>query len=298
MLRWLKASRVQFLTATLVPVLVGTGGAFRELGIVNWKIFSLALLAMALIHLGVNLANDYFDHLSGADDINPAPLSPLAGGSRAIQEGLLTPRAVLVGAVSLLGLGALLGVVLIALSGPLLLLIGAFGVLTGYFYTAPPLRFSYRGLGEICVALDFGFLPALGAFYIQTGELSLGALLASLPVAFLITAVLWVNEIPDIPYDRAAGKWTLPARLGPRRAALGLGLLFAGASLSFLAPLLLWREPILLLPLASSPAAFLALLLTLRNYSNPAQIGGACKFTILAHFAGGLLLSLVLFLAG
>ena len=276
---------------------MGTGEALREVGAVNWSLFGLALLAMALIHLGVNLTNDYFDHLSGADDINPAPLSPLAGGSRAIQEGLLPPKAVLSGGLLLIALGAALGLLLAFLSGPLLLLIGAFGALTGFFYTAPPLRLGYRGLGEACVALDFGVLPVLGAFYVQAGRLSLGAFLASLPVAFLVAAVLWANEIPDIPYDRAAGKLTLPARLGPEGAARGLAVLFVAAFLSVAFLALLWRRPVLLLPLAAAPLAVASVLRAVENSRRPDRLGPACKLAVLAHLVGGLLLFASLVLA-
>lgn len=294
MFRWLKAARAQFLTATLAPILVGTAEALRESGSVNWPLFWLALLAMASIHLGVNLTNDYFDHLSGADEANPAPLSPLAGGSRAIQEGLIPARAVLRGGLLLIVLGASLGLLLTWLCGSLLLLIGAFGVLTGYFYTAPPLRLSYRGLGELCVALDFGVLPVLGAFYVQTGELSTGALFSSLPVAFLIAAVLWANEIPDIPFDREAGKWTLPARLGPRRAAAGLRLLFVATFMSVVLLSILHRRLALLLPLVTAPAALLASLRAARDCHVPFKMRAACHLTILTHLLASLLLAVSL----
>ena len=293
---WAKASRAQFLTATLVPVLVGTAKAFEEVGRVNLALLWLALLSMALIHLGVNLANDYFDHLSGADDLNPAPLSPLAGGSRVIQEGLLSAVSVLRGALLLLGLGVSLGLLLSALTGILLLLIGAFGVLTGYFYTAPPLKLGYRGLGELCVALDFGVLPTLGAFYVQTGRLSLGALLASLPVSFLVASILWANEIPDIPYDKRAGKLTLVARLGPKRAAIGLGILFGLGALSTGALAVFEGRVILLLPLLATPLVLGAAAKALKGLERPESMEPACKLTILSHLVWGVLLATALFL--
>jgi 1,4-dihydroxy-2-naphthoate octaprenyltransferase len=89
------------------------------------------------------------------------------------------------------------------------------------FYTAPPLRLVHRGLGEIAVAVGFGPIMVLGAYYVQAHRFSGEALYVSVPVAILISLVLYVNEIPDRAGDGAAGKRTLPVRLSKDNVIAG-----------------------------------------------------------------------------
>ncbi len=219
------ATRPAFLTASLLPVLVGlalTWGLRGELAVGNAL---LTLLGIALIHSGANVINDYFDARNGTDAANQGRIFPFSGGSRFIQNGVLgVAETGRLGAALLAG-GALVGLWLAWVSGPLILGIGLAGGLLAIFYSAPPCL-ACRGLGDLVVGTCFGILPLAGTSYIQLGHVPPVALWTGASVGTFVAAILWVNSIPDIDADRQAGKLTLPVRLGARRARYGLPALF------------------------------------------------------------------------
>jgi 1,4-dihydroxy-2-naphthoate polyprenyltransferase len=208
---FLRATRLPFLSATAVPVFLGVAVAARN---GPWRpgLAALTLLAACFIHLGLNVANDVFDASSGADEANARP-TPFSGGSRVIQYGLVSRRTMALIATGFYAAGIGIGVWLAAMRGfwPLFWL-GAAGVFISLAYTAPPLRLVHRGVGEVAVALGFGPIVTLGAFYVQSQRYTWEAFYASLPVALLIALVLYLNEIPDRQGDAIAGKRTLPVR--------------------------------------------------------------------------------------
>ena len=213
---WLivRTFRLPFVVATVLPISIGAAVAYRT-GFFNWIFFGLTMLGALLIHLGVNTANDYFDARSGADDLNTTP-TPFSGGSRVIQYGLLPPQAVFSLSTSAYLGGCLIGIYLAIVQGWPILLIGLLGLLVSYGYTAPPLKLAYRGLGEVAVALGFGPLLVLGAYFAQTHVMSIEPLLISLPVGLLVMLILYVNEIPDRTWDDEASKKTFVTRMGER----------------------------------------------------------------------------------
>jgi 1,4-dihydroxy-2-naphthoate octaprenyltransferase len=221
---FLLATRLPFLTATIVPILLGIAVAARD-GYFSWWLALLTLVGGAAIHIGLNTANDIFDALSGADEANYTP-TQFSGGSRVIQRGLLTLRQMCALSAGAYVVGISIGVTLVLARGSLeLLAIGLLGVALSVFYTAPPLRLVHRGLGELTTALGFGPIMVLGAYVVQAQKLSWEAFVVSVPVAILIALVLYVNEIPDRYSDGSVGKRTLPARLG--RVAVTRGFLIA-----------------------------------------------------------------------
>jgi 1,4-dihydroxy-2-naphthoate octaprenyltransferase len=221
---FLLATRLPFLTATFVPVLLGIAVAARD-GYFNLWFAFVTVIGAAAIHIGLNTANDIFDALSGADEANVNP-TQYSGGSRVIQRGLVTLRQMSALSVGAYAAGISAGIYLVLARASLeLLVIGVIGVALSIFYTAPPLRLVHRGLGELAVAIGFGPLMVLGAYVVQAQRLSWEALVASIPVAILIALVLYVNEIPDRPADAAVGKRTLPVRLD--RSAVTMGFLLA-----------------------------------------------------------------------
>lgn len=288
---WLVAIRWTFLTASLISVLLGAAIAWDRTQTIDWGFFLLTLLAALSLHAGINVLNDYFDHLSGNDEANREFVRPFSGGSRAIQLGLLTPLEVLSGGLFLCLIAAAVGVYLAWSVGPPVLALGAVGLLCGAFYTAPPFNWAARGLGELLVGLNFGVLMTLGAYYVQAERLDWEPVLASLPVAFLIAAVLWINELPDYTADRSTGKRTQVVRLGRQRAAMGYLGLVAVAYASIVAAVALGPLPLtalmglLTLPLAARAAAY-----ALRYHSQPFDLAPANGLTIIAHLATGLLL--------
>ena len=149
----LLASRPKFLVASAAPVLVGSALGFATAGTFDPILFILALLAIMFLHAGANMTNDYFDHTSRNDWLNKNP-TPFSGGSRYIQEGILTPKTILLAALFLLTAGSILGIIILLLTQSVFILVlGLIGLLGGYFYTAAPVRLGYRGIGEFVIAL-------------------------------------------------------------------------------------------------------------------------------------------------
>jgi 1,4-dihydroxy-2-naphthoate octaprenyltransferase len=228
---WWRAVRPKAFAATTTPVLVGIGiAALDGRFALGWA--ALTLLGAILLQAGTNLLNDYFDHRNGVD--TSASLSP----SGVIQQGLLAPRAVLIGGLLCFALAALLGVALALHGGPIIWALGVLGVLIGVLYTAGPAPLAYVGLGEIAVFIAMGVGIVLGAYTVQTQRASWTAALAGAPIGLLVAAILHANNLRDIPTDRAQGKRTLAARFGRRFAQREYALLVYGA-FALLLPLLL-----------------------------------------------------------
>lgn len=204
---WVLAARPRTLPAAASPVIMATALAWAE------RVFRLdaalvALLGALLLQIGANLANDYFDYQKGAD--TPERLGPL----RVTQAGLLTPRQVLTGAVVVFGLAGLLGFYLLTIAGWPVALIGLASILAALAYTGGPRPYGYRGWGEVAVFLFFGLAAVVGTYYVQARQISLSAVVTAIPIGLLIVNILVVNNLRDIPTDRASGKYTLAARFG------------------------------------------------------------------------------------
>lgn len=226
---FLRTTRLPFISATAVPVLLGIAVAASD-GAFTWWTALLTLIGAVFAHLGINVSNDIFDTLSGADEANVTP-TQFSGGSRVAVYDLLSIRQLGILSAALFTVAGLIGLLLVWVTGSLTLLwIGVAGVVVGLAYTMPPLKLVYRGLGEIMVFLGFGPIMLLGAYVVQTGRLALEPLVASVPVGILVALILYVNEIPDRAGDAKAGKRTLPVRL--RAATVQSGYLL-GALLAF-----------------------------------------------------------------
>lgn len=208
------ATRPKFLTASAAPILVGTALAFAATSNFDPLLFALALLAIMTIHAGANVTNDYFDHTSKNDWLNKNP-TPFSGGRRYIQQGILSPGATLITALTLLTAGAAIGLVIVLLTRSIFILVlGLIGLLGGFFYTASPIRLGYCSTGEPVIALLFGLLPVYGSYYLQTQTIDCVPLLPACIVAMLIFLVIFVNEFPDFAADKAVNKRTLVVHFG------------------------------------------------------------------------------------
>lgn len=289
--RWalfVNATRLPFLTATVVPVFLGTAVAWKD-GDFHWGLFLLTLLGAACFHLGTNVINDYFDHRSGADEANLTP-TPFAGGSRLIQRGLLRPESTRNLAWTFFAAGTVIGLALAALRGWELVIIGAVGLGLGYLYTAPPYRLAHRGVGEFAVGLGFGPVMVVGAYWVQAQAWSFEALLASVPVGLLIAAVLFINEIPDRVWDNRAGKRTLVTRISPGASIVGYAVLLLGAYLVIAAGVAVGILPLpTLAGLLTIPMAWNAFKTLRRHHAFPYRLIPANATTIFAHLFTGLL---------
>jgi 1,4-dihydroxy-2-naphthoate octaprenyltransferase len=292
MKKWIVAIRAPFFTASVAPALVGVAVAFYEGYAVNWWHAALTLVGLLAIHGGTNLANDYFDHVTRDDWVNLTP-TPFSGGSRVIQEGIISPRAIFIYSLACFAVGIACGLYLWRVTpGNVVLWLGLVGVASGSLYTAVPVTIGYRGVGELFVGLNFGPLAVLGAHYVQAGHLSPAALMASVPVGLLIAAVLYINEFPDYEADKQVKKKTMIVIFGPERARYGYIILIAltyAAVAAFVAGggLPAWA----LLGLLTLPLAAKAVAVLMRNYREPYQLIPANALTVLVHFATAILLS-------
>lgn len=295
-LRYVLATRPPFLLAAAVPVLLGIAwGAHTGHGI-NGGIALLAVVAAVLLHAGVNVLNDYHDDRIGTDAINTDRIFPFTGGSRFIQNGILSSDETLRLGLSLWGITALLGVVLASLSGPWLYGLGLLGLFIGWAYSAPPLSLNSHGLGEPCVAVGFGLLP-VGAFYTQTGGFDAALLPAALAFGLLTTNLLYINQFPDLRADAATGKHNWVVRLGAQRARYGYPLIAATAFGIHTVGVVAGSLPAATLTalLTAIPAVFAARRL-IRDAAIPSRLAPAIRLTILAVLGYGLLTSLALVL--
>jgi 1,4-dihydroxy-2-naphthoate octaprenyltransferase len=288
---WFKASRAPFFQAMVVPSLLGAAIAWYESGRFHLGYFTLALIGAIFINAGTNLANDYFDHKQGADDANEGP-TPFSGGSRVIQEGQISARAMFVAALSCFGLGSAIGLYLTYARGWPILVIGLIGVVSGYLYTAAPVKAVYRGWGEVVAGINCGPLVVLGAYYVQVQRLTIQAIVASIPIGLLTAAILYINQFSDYRPDKRAGKDTVVVKLGLRRAVKGYYLLIVGVYGAIVAACVLGIMPwFCLVSLASVPLAWRAAHILTFNFADGKKMIPAMASHIAVHLSVGLLLA-------
>ena len=243
---WIEGARLRTLPAALAPVLVGTGAAAQLDAASPVRALLAAGVALSL-QVGVNYANDFSDGVRGTDVDRVGPM-------RLTASGAARPEQVRMAAVLSFGVGAVLGLVLVALSGHWwLLAVGALAILGAWYYTGGRRPYGYLGLGEVGVFVFFGLVAVLGTTYTQADRISWPALLGAVGVGFLACALLMVNNIRDVPGDAVVGKHTLAVRIGERRArrvyAWLVGLAMAlGLACAVVAPAALLL--VMLLPVA------------------------------------------------
>ncbi|PKN53978.1 MAG: 1,4-dihydroxy-2-naphthoate octaprenyltransferase [Deltaproteobacteria bacterium HGW-Deltaproteobacteria-14] len=188
---------------------------------------ALAALVAALgLQIGSNLVNDAADFVRGADDARRL------GPARAAQRGWLTPGQLALGAAIAFAIALLSGAWLATLGGWPVVVVGVVALLCAIGYTAGPAPLGYLGLGDVLVFVFFGPVAVVGTAWLQTGEVTLPAVLASIPVGLLTTAILVVNNLRDRFTDADAGKRTFAVRFGERATRRLYGALVIGALLT------------------------------------------------------------------
>jgi len=288
----IKELRAEFLPGSVMPVLLGAAMAYARTGNFEALPFALTLAGVVFIHLGTNVANDYFDHLSGNDALNTQFVRPFTGGSRLIQDRLLSPRAVLTLSISLFAAAVAVGVALTFMRGPYILLLGAIGIASGFFYVAPPVNLASRGFGEFFIGLNFGVLTMAGSYFVQTRSVSVESIVTSLPLAILIAAVVFINEFQDMDADARAGKRTLVVRMGLSKASFAYGFIMLSAFLPVIAGVAAGLMPrTTLLALGALPFALKAIAVARKHYASPKELTPANALTIVCHTLTGVLLT-------
>jgi 1,4-dihydroxy-2-naphthoate octaprenyltransferase len=230
---WYQAFRAVTLPMSALPVLVGAAAAFFY-GQFNWLYLVLALLGTVLAHAGANAAADYFDFKKGVD-LSRALSSHLGALARERVE----PEMILLAAFACFLFTAIIGLVLVYLVGWLLLLFGLGGLLGAFFYTGRPVSYKYRALGELMLGILMGPVIVMGSYFLHTQSWSWLLFLISIALGMLVSSVSLVNNLRDLPDDKAAGIRTLPMTLGVSKTKslyyflTGCPYLLAAAAIAF-----------------------------------------------------------------
>ncbi|HXU93814.1 MAG TPA: prenyltransferase [Gallionella sp.] len=294
--RYVAATRPAFLSASLMACIVGLAIARHDGVAIDALLAAVTLVFALLAQAGVNVLNDYYDALNGTDARNVERIFPFTGGSRFIQNGVLTLAQTRNFGFSLMACVAAAGLWLMLASSPQLVYVGFAGLFIGWAYSAPPFRLNSRGWGELCVAA--GFLAiTVGTDFVQRKGFDGAPFVAGLSYALLVTNLLYINQFPDRKADTEAGKLHWVARLDVQHARWGYALIVLMAyAWLLLAVLLSWLPVKALLALLALPLSVKAARLLLRHAAQPRQLGDAIKLTIAAMMAHGALLSLGLIL--
>lgn len=235
---FLQVTRARTLPVMLVPVIIGAALAWQEGATFQWAWFLLTLIGALAAHLAANVTNDVFDFGEGADQAAQKMVTEgttLATGSQALMSGKYSLKGYRVLAVALFALALVCGL-LLTIVRPWAILFGIAGFLLAFFYVAPPLRLAYvgRGLGELDILISFGILPLVGSYYVQAGQVTVNALLASLPIGLYTTAVLYFHHFLHWRADEEVGKITPIVALGERNARIAGGVLLALIALTII----------------------------------------------------------------
>lgn len=291
----IRALRLPFISASILPFIFGSLIARANFNLAG---FLLGLFAVIFTHLSANLANDYFDSRSGADwkDRN---FYGFFGGSKLIQEGLFSEKFYLRASLLCALLAFICALFLAALlQGYLVILVYLLVILLSWQYTARPLAFSYRYLGEFFLFFLFGPAPVMGGYFIQSGVFpDLKSFLMSLPFGFFATAILFANEIPDFFGDKKSRKANLVSLCGIENAFLFYYALIAAGVLGVILcvglgylSLIAILSAIVILP------AIKAREILKKDYNDKFKLLRSSQLTINIQMLGGIILIVSLFL--
>lgn len=211
---WAGQIRAPFLLLSVVLVLIGGAVAWHD-GVFGLLTVILCALGVTLAHAAVNLFNELSDQKTGIDDLTVP--TPFSGGSKTLQRGLLSRRAVTIAAWGALGVAGIIGTHLALQSGWLLAVFIVAGGLASVFYTSHLARWM---LGELVAGVTLGSFVVIGTYYAQAGTLPLTVLLVAIPPGVLTALLLLLNEFPDAEADRAGARRHLVIALGYRGAAI------------------------------------------------------------------------------
>jgi len=300
---WVHAARPNTLPAAVAGVVVGLGAALATGAPLRLDTAIGCVLVALLLQVVANFANDLSDFRKGAD--TPDRQGPL----RVAAAGLVTERELEFAIALTIALAGVVGLYLVAVGGPVLLVLGVLAVVAALAYTGGPFPYGYRALGEVFVFLFFGLVAVAGTAYLQTLRFDPWFVVAAIPPGALITAILVVNNLRDIPTDTAAGKRTLAVVLGKERTQGEFGALLG---LAYAVPVILlvafmgglapsgasWLGTLgLLLPLLTLPLAR-PLIAKVRDFGEPRELNLVLRGTARLALWHGLLFALGLALAG
>lgn len=255
--------------ASTIPMLSGAVLAWtfgRHVKPLSVLWFALAVFGVYLVEIAKNALNEVVDYQSGVDPgVDDAHRTPFSGGKKTIVEGKLDMTQCLYIAIVCFTAAAVIGCALAVFVEPQIFWVGLAGFALAVIYSLPPFRLCYRGLGEIAVGIAFGPVIVMGMYVLIEGRFDVLPLLVSLPIAFMIVNVLWINQFPDYEVDKAHGKKNWVVRLGKRRATVGYAALYILSGLSVIAVAVYADSLVWLLPLLGAPIAVKAVVNSRRH---------------------------------
>jgi len=296
---WWRAFRFHYTSASFMPGILGAMIAWTIDGQFHPGFFLLVMLGLVLNHMALNMTDDYYDFRHLVDVFAAEEGNPYAGGSRTLSDGLIQPasmrRVFTAFYVIAIGIGLYLGWA----KGFFVLFLLALGFFCAFFYTAPPIRFGYRGLGEIAQLLCFGPAIGLGAYYVQAQRISWEAFWGTLPFGIMLFSMITINEIPDYFEDRKGGKLNLVARFGRETGVWLFIVSLLSAYGAILTGVLLRRIPPLgLISLLTLPIAYKTISVLRAHYREPVKMAPANLGMICSHNFTAILLALSYFIEG
>jgi 1,4-dihydroxy-2-naphthoate octaprenyltransferase len=290
---WIQASRALYTITVLLPCCLGAVVAWWSGYPFNWSLLVLILVGMMFANIGTNFTNDYFDYRSGVDKLDEGRIykkgsevlyeNPLAESGSVDGYALyfFSPRTILISALASMAVTAAIGLYLVLQVDWRILPMGLVGILMGYFYTAPPVKFGYRGWGDLICFLGSGPFPVIGTFLLFSGQITWTAVLAGIVAGLWVDAILYIGNVPDAEADRSVGKRTLSTILG-RRAVRTLAPLYYGVALGLVTvSVILGLFPVwALLSLLTLPIVLRVLLITRKHYDQIPKFAPAILMTV------------------
>jgi 1,4-dihydroxy-2-naphthoate octaprenyltransferase len=289
---WFRLARPFSLTASAVPVLLGTALALGD-GAFAWGPFLAMLFGSILIQAATNMFNEFYDERRGLDEAGTV------GIAGTIVQGRMRARAVLLGALFCYTVALFLGIYLVAVGGWSILVLGCLSALGGYLYSAGPRPIAYTPASEVAVFLFMGVLIVVIAYAVQNpGSFPLRVPLAALPIGGPVAAILLANNIRDMGSDRRGGRRTLPIVLGREVGVLIYRLLLLEAYLAAAALMAFRVVPLECALVFLSLSAALRLWRDIAVTTTPERLDPVVKRTAGLHLAFGLLYTAGVLLGG
>ncbi len=288
---WWQLTRPHTLTAAFAPVFLGTMISLTYgAGPLNTSIFLAMLIASLLIQMATNMFNEYYDFKRGLDTEKSIGI-----GGAIVRNGV-KPKTVLNLAFLLYGISMLIGIYICSQTSWWLAAVGLVSMLIGYLYTGGPYPIAYTPFGELVSGVVMGMLLILIAFYIQTGTVTLDAVLLSIPSMLLVAAIMMANNIRDIEGDQKSGRKTLAILVG-RPTAVTILMLFFLISYVWIILLVIvgYLTPWALIILISIIKPYKSVTI-FKKYVQPLQVMPAMKETAVTNTVFGLLLGVAILL--
>jgi len=296
---WWQAARYHFVPPSIFPVCIGAIVSWATEDLFSIWYFFLVLIAVIINHIALNMTDDYYDYKYSVDQLSPGEKNPYTGGSGTLTSGIIKPQSMFGVFFILYIIAIIIGIYLVFMKGNVVLIFGLIGIFSSFFYTAPPIKFSHYGFGEVVMLLNFGIILGLGSFYIQSQSISLEAFFATLPCGIMLFSMIIINEIPDIEEDKRAGKFTLVARFGVDFGIRLYVISWAATYLCIIIGIIFLILPyITLISILSIPLTYRSIKILRKNYQDPKKIAPANLDMIRSHSITCILIIISYFISG